>query len=83
VIRDENLALIGGRVRSLRKEKGWSQEELAERSDVHRNFIGMIERGERNVGIMTLVVLAQALDLTLADLFTGLKLHKVPLKSQQ
>ncbi|MGD8452703.1 MAG: helix-turn-helix transcriptional regulator [Phycisphaerae bacterium] len=48
-------------MRELREARGWSQEELGQRSDLHRNYIGGLERGERNVGIETIAKLARAL----------------------
>jgi transcriptional regulator with XRE-family HTH domain len=53
--------LLGQRVRDLRLAKGLSQEKLAELADVHRNYIGMIERGQKNVGVISLVKIAHAL----------------------
>ena len=53
--------LVGDCVRKLRERKGWSQEELGFRSGLHRNYVGGIERGERNVGIENLGKLAQTL----------------------
>ncbi|WP_418713249.1 helix-turn-helix domain-containing protein, partial [Akkermansia sp.] len=48
------LQRIGAKIKKLRLEKGLSQEELAEKSGVDRTFIGGLERGERNVSVMTL-----------------------------
>lgn len=60
---------MGARVRAARLAKGLSQEELAERSGLHRNYIGGIERGERNVGVLALIALGQALDASPATFF--------------
>ncbi|MCS7466304.1 helix-turn-helix transcriptional regulator [Stieleria sp. ICT_E10.1] len=63
------LEKVGRRVRELREAKGWSQEELGFRSDLHRNYIGGIERGERNVALLNLEKLAKALGVHPRDLF--------------
>lgn len=52
---------VGARVRELREAKGWSQEELGFKSGLHRNYVGGIERGERNVAIVNVAKLAKAL----------------------
>ena len=59
---------VGGILRGFREEKGWSQEELAHRSGLHRNYIGGIERGERNVAILNIARLAKALCIKPRDL---------------
>ena len=53
--------LFGKRVRQLRTERGFSQQRLAELSNLHRNYIGGVERGERNIGLINIVELAHAL----------------------
>ena len=46
--------MFGLKVQRLRKEQGLSQEKLAERADLHRTYIGMIERGERNITLLNI-----------------------------
>ena len=58
--RDLNL-LVSANVRHLRLAKGWSQEELAARCNLHRTYVGAIERGERNITLNTLEQVAGAL----------------------
>ena len=53
--------LFGSRVRQMRIERGLSQERLAELAHLHRNYIGGVERGERNLGLLNIVALAHAL----------------------
>ena len=60
---------VGRRVRELRNRIGVSQEALAERAGLHRNYVGSVERGERDIGITALARLASALGLSLADFF--------------
>jgi len=58
----------GGRVKDAREERGWSQEELGERSSLHQSTIGRVEKGSRDVGMETLILIALALDRTLHEL---------------
>ena len=62
---------FGSRIRFLRKAKGLSQEELADLADVHRTYIGMIERGEKNITLINISKLAKALKIKIHDLFVG------------
>ena len=54
-------ATFGKHVRKLRLDRGLSQEKLAELADLHRNYVGGVERGERNIAIINIVRLARAL----------------------
>ena len=64
----EPRAIFGKRVRNLRLKSGFSQEALAELSNLHRNYIGGVERGERNIGLLDIVALARALGVRPAKL---------------
>lgn len=63
---------FGERIRSIRKEQGLSQEELAFKAGLHRTYIGMIERGEKNVTLENIYKLALGLHIEISDLFKGL-----------
>lgn len=57
-------------IKLFRKEKGLSQEELAEQCGLHRTYIGSVERHERNVTLSTLEVLSETLGVTVPKLLT-------------
>ncbi|WP_047246936.1 helix-turn-helix domain-containing protein [Maribacter thermophilus] len=65
----EILKKFGEKVRMLRKRKGISQEELAFRADLHRTYIGMIERAEKNITLINIEKIAKALEVKIAELF--------------
>ncbi len=67
------LKIVGERIRSARSRLGISQEELASLADVHRTYIGGIERGERNVSLLNLVRIARSLGVTVSDLVSGVE----------
>ena len=62
------LLRFGERVRNLRKDKGFSQEKFAAECGLDRTYFGGIERGERNVALRNIEVIANALDLNLSEL---------------
>jgi transcriptional regulator with XRE-family HTH domain len=61
--------LVGIQIRQLRELRQISQEELAFRSDLHRAYIGQIERAERNISIKNLAKIANGLDVAIHELF--------------
>ncbi|WP_417212482.1 helix-turn-helix domain-containing protein [Bizionia sp.] len=63
------LIKFGERVRKIRKEKGFSQEELAHKADLHRTYIGMIERAEKNITLINIEKIANALEVNIKELF--------------
>lgn len=68
VVVDQDLVPLGEAVRRLRKARGLTQEDLSGLTELHRNHIGGIECGERNITIKTILALAQALEVRPADL---------------
>lgn len=62
------LVAFGEKVRQLRKEKGISQEELSFRADLHRTYIGMIERAEKNITLVNIEKIAKALGVHPSEL---------------
>jgi len=63
---------FGETVRELRMQKGWSQDVFADRSGIHRADVGAIERGERNITLRTMRIIADTLGVKVADLLKGL-----------
>ena len=66
------LKKVGSNIRHTRNEKGLSQESLALAADLDRSYVGGVERGERNISIVNLQKIAEALDTPLAQLLKGL-----------
>lgn len=62
------LKELGYRVKNLRENKGWTQEDLADKTGFHRTYIGMIERGERNISLINIAVFASVFELTISQL---------------
>jgi transcriptional regulator with XRE-family HTH domain len=72
---------FGIRVRELRKAKGYSQEAFAGRANLDRGAYGKIERGDINVGLITMTRIATALELTLSQLLATLELQPEEVRS--
>ena len=68
-MKNEILIKFGQKVRSERIRLGLSQEELAARAGVHRTYIGMIERAEKNITLGNIDKISKALGLNIPDLF--------------
>ena len=69
IMKREILIKFGKKVRTQRTTLGLSQEELASRAGVHRTYIGMIERAEKNITLENIEKVAKALSLKLSDFF--------------
>lgn len=62
------LVSFGQKVKAIRKTQGISQEELAFRANLHRTYIGMIERAEKNITLMNIEKIANALEVSICEL---------------
>ena len=62
------IILFGLKIRELREAKGISQEKLSFITGFHRTYIGMIERGERNISLSNMAVFAKVFELSLSEL---------------
>ena len=63
------LIVFGDRVRELRKQEGLPQEELSYKADLHRTYIGMIERAEKNITLINIEKIAKALNVSITEIF--------------
>ena len=61
--------LFARRVRELRTARGWSQDELAAKSGLHRSYVGIIERGEKSATLDTVERIAKAFNVEVSDFF--------------
>ena len=59
---------VGLNIRKCREKKGWSQEQLAFEANLHRAYIGQVERGEKNVGLINIEKIANALKVKIKGL---------------
>ncbi len=66
------LEKFGQKVREERLKRGLSQEELAEKAGLHRTYIGMIERAEKNITLINIAKLAKALEMGIDELMRGI-----------
>ncbi len=67
--KEKILVIFGERVRKFRKERGLSQEQLAFKANLHRTYIGMIERAEKNITLLNIEKIANSLEVEILQLF--------------
>lgn len=68
LVKKDILKRFGARIKELRLQKEWSQELLAEKTGFHRTYIGMVERGERNLSLKNIEIFANSFGLNISDL---------------
>ena len=62
------LNIFGLRIRELRLEKKLTQEQFAQLSGLHKNYIGMVERGERNPSLINIEIIAKTFEISISEL---------------
>ncbi len=65
---DEILIVFGKRVKELRVNLKQTQEQFAQKTGLHKNYIGMVERGERNPSLINIQIIANGLDISISEL---------------
>ena len=74
IVKQETISVAFGQIiRDLRLKKGFSQEGLADRSGLHRNAVGLLERGERTPSVETLFALSRGLGIKASTLIAKLE----------
>lgn len=68
----ESLTIFGKNLKSIRLSMEMSQEQLAEKCDLHRTYIGLLESGKRNPSLLTIVLIAEQLQCTIFELLEGI-----------
>lgn len=69
----KELKELGDRIKKRRLEVGLTQEQLSFSTSLHRTYIGSVERGERNVGFLNLIIIARALNVSTSELIKGIE----------
>ncbi|HAW5596710.1 helix-turn-helix domain-containing protein [Escherichia coli] len=69
-MKDPRLVAFGERVRQIRKEKGLSQEALADLAGIDRSYMGHIERGDQNITLTKIYQISEALGVSVSDLIS-------------
>lgn len=64
--------IVGETIRTYRKRAGFTQEKLAEKADLHHNFVGQVERGNMEISLGSMLKIAKALNIRVCDLVQGL-----------
>ncbi len=64
--------MLGDKIRNYRKQAGFTQEQLAEKADLHHNFIGEVERGNMEISLTSMLKIAKALKVKVRDLVAEL-----------
>jgi transcriptional regulator with XRE-family HTH domain len=72
-MKHEELVQLGNNIRRIRSGKSLSQEKLADLADLHRTYLGGVERGERNISLLNILKISRALGVTPNSLLDGIR----------
>lgn len=75
------LRAVGSAIRSLRRERGLSQEALADLANIDRSYMSSVERGLRNISVLNIARIAQALNVPLRDLIAPREMPRPPINT--
>lgn len=78
--REEIQKRLGARIRKLREASGWTQDEFADLSGLHRAQVGAFENGRMNITLASLHLIAQTLRVRIIDLFKGVERERATRK---
>jgi transcriptional regulator with XRE-family HTH domain len=67
------LERFGQRIKELRRQKGMTQEQLADKAHLHNTYIGSVERGEKNISMINIEKIVKALGVSLSEFFSTLR----------
>ena len=68
MINKQLVICFGSKIKQLRDNKNWSQEKLSFATGFHRTYIGMIERGERNISLINIAVFAKIFEISVSEI---------------
>jgi XRE family transcriptional regulator, regulator of sulfur utilization len=71
-LKPHHRRVVGDKIRAYRNQAGLTQEKLAEKADLHHNFIGEVERGNMETSLTSLLKIAKALKVKVRDLVDGI-----------
>jgi len=74
--KNPNLVKLGKQIRTIRKQRGFTQEGFAAEAEIDRSYMGGIERGERNIAALNLIRIAKTLKVEVGELFPPIKTFK-------
>ncbi len=76
MLKDPQLVALGAKIKTLRKERGFTQEAFSDHTELDRAYYGSVERGERNIAVINLLKIARGLEVQVGELFPVLHFRR-------